>query len=123
MVDNQPFMLKHPRPGYISGTGAGMTIASQKKAVSAHRRRASARGLVRLEVQASKGDAGLIRALAEALRREPANAGALRSALEKTLGDSDTRTAFDVFGSDLPDEVFADVLEQPRARKWRDIAL
>ena len=100
-----------------------MTSASQKKAVGAHRRRATARGLVRLEVQASRGDAGLIRALAQALRQDPAKAGTLRSALEKTLGDPDAATAFDVFGSDLPDEAFADVFEQPRARKWRDIAL
>jgi hypothetical protein len=28
-------------------------------------------------------------------------------------------TAFDVFGSDLPDEAFAGVFDQPRERDWR----
>jgi len=33
------------------------------------------------------------------------------------------RTAFDVFGSDLPDEVFAGVFEQSRQKLWRKIDL
>jgi hypothetical protein len=28
--------------------------------------------------------------------------------------DTDAKTAFDVFGSDLPDEIFAGVLDRPR---------
>ena len=35
-----------------------MTSKSQIKATGAHRRRAAARGLVRVEVQATRGDAG-----------------------------------------------------------------
>ena len=45
-----------------------MASKSQRKATRTHRRRAAARGFVRVEVQAPKKDAGLIRALAETLR-------------------------------------------------------
>jgi hypothetical protein len=100
-----------------------MATKSQIKATSAHRRRAVARGLVRVEVQASRGDAGLIRAVAETLRRKPEKASALRSTLERVLVDPEIKTAFDVFGSDLPDESFAGVFDQPRLRKWREVDL
>jgi hypothetical protein len=100
-----------------------MASKSQIRATSTHRRRAAARGLVRVEVQAAKGDAGLIRAVAETLRSKPEKAKALRSTLERALIDSDVKTAFDVFGSDLPDEAFAGVFDQPRARKWREVEL
>jgi hypothetical protein len=43
--------------------------------------------------------------------------------LVKALAHSEIKTAFDVFGSDLPDEVFADVFEQPRQWRWREINL
>ena len=100
-----------------------MASKSQIRATSAHRRRAAARGFVRVEVQATKGDAGLIRTLAEMLRSEPEKAMALRSVLGKALVDPEVRTAFDVFGSDLPDEAFPGVLDQPRPREWREIDL
>jgi hypothetical protein len=41
----------------------------------------------------------------------------------KSLVHPETRTAFDVFGSDLPDEVFAGVFEQSRQKLWREIDL
>ena len=47
-----------------------MASKAQQKATKTHRRRAAARGLVRLEVQAPKRDADLIRALAATLRDE-----------------------------------------------------
>jgi len=100
-----------------------MASKSQRKATSAHRRRAAARGLVRLEVQAPKKDAGLIRAVAETLRNEPEKARALRSTLERTLIEPDVKTAFDVFGSELADKAFAGVFDQPRERSWRRIRL
>jgi hypothetical protein len=100
-----------------------MASKSQIRATSTHRRRAVARGLVRVEVQATKGDAGLIRAVAETLRDEPEKAKALRSTLEKALIDPEISTAFDVFGSDLPDEAFAGVFDQPRPREWRKVDL
>ena len=85
--------------------------------------RGSARGLVRLEVQAPKKDADLIRALAETLRSESEKAKALRAALVTSLVHPAMRTACDVFGSDLPDEVFAGVFEQSRQKLWRKIDL
>ena len=81
-----------------------MASKSQRKATRTHRRRAAARGFVRVEVQAPKKHAGLIRALAETLRGE--------------MG-----TAFDIFGSELPDEVFAGVFDQPRQQGWRRVDL
>jgi hypothetical protein len=100
-----------------------MTVKSQRKATSAHRRRSAARGLVRVEVQAARSDAGLIRALAEALRTQPDKAKGLRSTLEKALVDPVVETAFDVFGSDLPEEAFEGVFDQERSRNWRKIDL
>ena len=78
---------------------------------------------MRVEVQAAKADAGLIRALAETLRTKPEKAKALRSTLEKALVDPNVETAFDVFGSDLPDEAFVGVFDQKRPRDWRKIDL
>jgi len=100
-----------------------VATTSQIKATGAHRRRSAARGLVRVEVQAARGDAGLIRAVAATLRGKQDSAEALRSTLEKALADPEIRTAFDVFGSDLPDEAFAGVFDQPRHRDWREIEL
>ena len=88
-----------------------------------HRRRAAARGLVRVEVRAAKKDAGLIRALAETLRGKPDKAEELRSTLTKALIHPEVKTAFDIFGSELPDEAFAGVFDQPRQRDWREVDL
>lgn len=90
--------------------------ASQKKASAAHRRRALARGLVRVEVHAAKGDAGLVRTLAETLRGDSFRAKTLRAALTQALVDPEVVTAFDLFGSDLPDEVFDGAFDQPRQK-------
>ncbi len=100
-----------------------MASKSQQKATRTHRRRAKARGLVRVEVQAPKKDVGLIRALAESLRSKGEKAELLRSTLAKALIHPDVKTAFDVFGSELPDEAFAGVFSQPRQRDWREVDL
>lgn len=100
-----------------------MASKSQIRATRTHRRRAAARGLVRVEVQAARTDAGLIRAVAETLRSKPDKAKALRSTIEKALIDPEIKTAFDVFGSSLPDEAFTGVFDQPRPRKWRGVDL
>ncbi len=100
-----------------------MATKSQRKATRTHRRRAAARGLVRVEVQAAKKDAGLIRALAETLRDEPERAAALRSTLASALQNPGVKTAFDVFGSELPDEAFDGVFDRPRRDGWRELDL
>jgi hypothetical protein len=79
--------------------------------------------LVRVEVQAPRKDAGLIRALAETLRGRAEKAEALRATLARAVLNPELTTAFDVFGSELPDEVFAGVFDQPRQRCWRRIGL
>jgi hypothetical protein len=100
-----------------------MASKSQRKATRTHRRRAAARGLVRVEVQAPKKDARLIRALAETLRGGTEKAEALRSTLAKAVMNPEMKTAFDIFGSELPDEVFTGVFDQPRQRGWRPVDL
>jgi hypothetical protein len=100
-----------------------MATKSQRRATRDHRRRAAARGLVRVEVQAAKKDAGLIRAVAETLRGRTQEAAALRSTLANALQPPEVKTAFDVFGSDLPDEAFGGVFDQPRQRGWRKVDL
>lgn len=103
------------------------TSSSQRRAAQSHRRRAAARGLVRVEVQATKSDTALIRAIAETLLRgEPGRVRALRAILCETLMDPQVGNAFDIFGSDLPDEAFAGVFDQPRERSdtgWRPVDL
>src|ERR1700724_782485 len=91
-----------------------LATKSQRKATRAHRRRAAARGLVRVEVQAPKRDAGLIRALAETLRGKTEKGEALRSTLAKALMHPEVKTAFDIFGSELPDEAFAGLFDRSR---------
>lgn len=100
-----------------------MATKSQRKATRTHRRRAAARGLVRVEVQAAKNDAGLIRALAETLRDKPERAAALRTTLTSALLNPDVKTAFDVFVSELPSDAFDGVFDQPRPDGWREIDL
>jgi hypothetical protein len=100
-----------------------MAGKSQRKATRTHRRRAVARGFVRVEVKARKQDAGLIRALAETLRGGAEKAEALRSALTKAVIDPQMRTAFDIFGSELPDDAFTGVFDQPRHGSWRRVDL
>lgn len=93
--------------------------SSQKKASRAHRKRAAARGLVRVEVQAAKSDIRLLRAIAETLRGEQRRAKSVRSALEHALKNHELKNAFDVFGSELSEEAFGGVFEQPREKTWR----
>ena len=100
-----------------------MTSRSQRKATRTHRRRAAARGFVRVEVQAFKKDADLIRTLAETLRGRGEKAGALRSTLAKALTHPEVKTAFDIFGSELPDEVFAGVFDRSHLGSWREVDL
>jgi hypothetical protein len=100
-----------------------MASKAQRRATKSHRLRLAAHGLVRVEVQAARRDAPLLRAVAATLRDDSETAKALRSSLTKAVVHRDIRTAFDVFGADLPDEAFAGVFEQPRRQKWRKIDL
>lgn len=100
-----------------------MATQSQRKATRNHRKRAASRGLVRVEVQTPRGDVALIRAVAQALRTDTARAKAVRNALGAALVDPEKCTALNAFASDLPDEVFEGVFDQPRDATWRDIDL
>jgi hypothetical protein len=100
-----------------------VATTSQRKASAVHRRRAAARGLVRVEVQAPKADAGLIRALAETLRSDPEKAEAVRASVRSALGNPQEETALDVFRSNLPDEAFEGVFATARDARWREVDL
>jgi PBP1b-binding outer membrane lipoprotein LpoB len=100
-----------------------MVSKSQLNATRTHRRRATARGLVRVEVEALKKDVALIRMLAETLRGEADKAEALRAALARALRHRETRTAFEVFGSELPDQAFEGVFDQRRQQDSRELDL
>ena len=100
-----------------------VATTSQRKASTGHRRRAAARGLVRVEVQTARADAGLIRALAATLRSDPEKAEAVRTSVLSALGGPQPESAFDVFGSDLPDEVFEGVFTTNRDRTWPEVDL
>jgi hypothetical protein len=100
-----------------------LSSKSQRKATAAHRRRVAARGIVRVEVQALEPDADLIREVATVLRGEPQRARAVRRALRDALTGMEAGTAFDVFGSELPDETFTGVFDQPRQGGWREVDL
>ncbi|HEX4159894.1 MAG TPA: hypothetical protein VHY79_15620 [Rhizomicrobium sp.] len=65
----------------------------------------------------------MIRTVAETLRGGQEEAEALRSALAKLLIPRKVGSAFDIFGSDLPDEAFAGVFDQRRERHWRAVDL
>jgi hypothetical protein len=57
------------------------------------------------------------------LRGRAHEANALRTTLAKALVPPKAKTAFDVFGSDLPDEGFAVIFDQPREWGWRKVDL
>lgn len=78
---------------------------------------------MRVEVQAPKRDARLIRTVAKTLRGRAQEANALRTTLTKALVRPEAKTAFDVFGSDLPDEGFEVIFNQPRELGWRKVDL
>lgn len=100
-----------------------MASRAQKQATVAHRLRASARGLTRVEVQAGSRDAKLIRKLAKTLRDDTERARNLREALARALSVENGRDAFAIFGSELPDEAFDGVFEQPRETGWPPVSL
>ena len=76
---------------------------------------------MRLEVQASQRDVALIRSVAEMLRGNAERAQAVRSALANALTDPEVKTAFDIFGSELADEAFTGIFDQPRRRDGREV--
>ena len=99
-----------------------MTSATQRKATAAHRRRNRAKGLVRVEVQVPRGDAALLRNLAEQLRASDASAEAARAGVKSALeGRALAKPALDIYASDLPDEYFEGVFERTRTTSNRKI--
>jgi len=48
---------------------------------------------------------------------------AVLATLTKVLMHPEAKTAFDIFGSDLPDEAFDGIFDQPRQSDWRKVDL
>jgi hypothetical protein len=97
--------------------------ASQRRATTAHRNRAKAHGIVRVEVQALAGDAAMIKAVAEILRNGSADADRLRKSIAGAMPGQPPRNALDIFSSELADETFEGVFDQARQTGWRQVDL
>ena len=96
---------------------------AQKNALTNHRRRRRDSGIVRVEVQASSVDAGLLKDVAAILRGEAEAAQAMRAQLRSAIAKPQAGGVFDIFGSDLPDEAFDGVFETRRRDMPRDVDL
>ncbi len=97
---------------------------SQQRALSRHRQRRQASGIVRIEVQAPAIDAAMLRDLAAALRNGSPRGEGLRAQLRSLLAKPRAASAFDIFGSDLPDAYFDGVFDETGRRDLpRDVDL
>ena len=97
-----------------------MTSHSPRSSSDDHAAKDAGRELVRMEIRAARSDRPLIRALAEKLRGESEQARKFRSFLTRALHEDAPKTAFDFLASDLPDEAFEGVFDQPREKGWRE---
>jgi nicotinate-nucleotide pyrophosphorylase len=98
-----------------------MPTIAQRKASAAHRKRMANQGLVRVEVKASHRDSRLIKTVADILLHDPLKAEALRTTLQTALAPQNQKSVLEIFGSELPDETFETVFDQPRPSKWREV--
>jgi hypothetical protein len=90
-----------------------MTSAAQKRALAKHRRRTAENGLVRVEVRVRPADATLIKSVAEAINRDPAN----REAVERAVAPAAPRRSLWDLMQALPDvsgPEFDEAFEIPR---------
>jgi hypothetical protein len=98
-------------------------MISAQRAARAHRQRIRAHGLVHIEVQAPAGDSALIRSIAEVLCNDPAQAQDLQRAIAALLAAGTPVNASEIFRSDLPDDAFEGVFDQPPFKRWRKVEL
>lgn len=97
---------------------------AQQKALSRHRQRRRDAGVVRIEVQAPAIDAPILRDLAAALRESSRDGQSLRDQLRSIVAKPRAQSAFDIFGSDLPDAYFEGVFDDAgRCDLPRDVDL
>lgn len=68
-------------------------------------------------------DTELIGRILDVLRGDQREAQALRQAIVAALDNAGRKSPLDVFGSDLPEETFEDVFDQPRPSDWREVQL
>ena len=87
---------------------------AQRKAVTSHRRRRRHGGVVRVEVQVPAIDSAMLRELVAILRSQSDVAQVMRDQLRYILAKPRAASAFEIFGSDLPDACFQGVFERDR---------
>lgn len=68
-------------------------------------------------------DAALIGRVFDVLRGDPEQANELRRAITAALPGPKKKSVLDIFGSDLPDEVFDGVFPEERESGWREVDL
>lgn len=103
-----------------------LATVAQRRAVIRHRRKASERGLARVEVQVPKAHSALLRRIAETLRTDPAVADQLARLIEGESPPGRKQTLGEFFDSlpDISGSEFDDVFERGRDRSWpRDVEL
>ncbi len=96
---------------------------ARKNALINHRRRRRDSGIVRVEVQAPGVDAALLKKVAAILRGDVEAAQAMRAQLRSAVAKPRAGGVFDLFGSDLPDDLFEGVFEADRRDLPRDVDL
>jgi uncharacterized protein (DUF1778 family) len=100
-----------------------MATATQRKATSAHRARAKAQGLARVEVRVAEGDVALVRQFADGLRGERGTQ--LRAAVDEALNSKAAESALDMFQRLRLDEAawatLAQALNEPHSNEIREI--
>jgi hypothetical protein len=92
---------------------------AQRKTLSVHRSRRRDAAMVRVQVQVLAMDAQIIRDIASVFRGDSEAAEALRVQLRSVAVEPRNASAFEIFGSDLPDAYFEGVLGYGRCSDTR----
>ncbi len=93
----------------------------QETALRRHRQRRKRRGIVRVEVQAPRGDAALIRLLAAELRADSDAARRLRALLHEALALAPNGSLLEMLACDLPGDRDADGLIDEALARDREL--
>lgn len=98
-----------------------MGKTAQRRATANHRKRARAKGLVRLELTVPRADVAALRQLAEKLKGADQQAARFRQAMHSALKADAPKSALDIYASNLPDEYFEGVFDRKRTISNRKV--
>jgi hypothetical protein len=100
-----------------------MSTATQREATSAHRARAKAKGLARVEVRVAESDVPLVRQFVAGLRGE--RGPQIRKAVDEALSTKPPESALDMFQRLRLDEgtwaALDQALKEPHSNEIREI--